>query len=134
MVRLIPLAEKSSVKMEITGEPVKYYGVRPVLDEMIYNICENAVKYNREGGFVTIWVGTTLQGKKIIVRDTGIGIPKGEYDRIFERFYRIDKSRSKETEGTGLGLSIVKHAAILHDAEICVESEVGIGTKMEIRF
>ena len=134
ILRLLPQAEMRGVKVELTGEPVEYYGVRPVLDEMIYNICENAIKYNHEGGYVTVWVGQTLTGKKIVVSDTGIGIPKEEHERIFERFYRVDKSHSKETGGTGLGLSIVKHAAILHDAEIRVESEVDKGTKMEIRF
>ncbi len=134
VLRLSPQAEKRNVKVELSGESVEYYGVRPVLDEMIYNICENAIKYNHEGGYVTVWAGQTLQGKKIVVSDTGIGIPKEEHERIFERFYRVDKSHSKETGGTGLGLSIVKHAAILHDAQVYVESEVGKGTKMEIRF
>lgn len=134
VLRLSPQAEKRNVKVELSGEPVEYYGVRPVLDEMIYNICENAIKYNHEGGYVTVWVGQTLQGIKIVVSDTGIGIPKEEHERIFERFYRVDKSHSKETGGTGLGLSIVKHAAILHDAQVHVESEVDKGTKIEIRF
>lgn len=134
VLRLSPQAEKRNVKVELSGEPVEYYGVRPVLDEMIYNICENAIKYNHEGGYVTVWVGQTLQGKKVVVSDTGIGIPKEEHERIFERFYRVDKSHSKETGGTGLGLSIVKHAAILHGAEVYVESEVDKGTRMEIRF
>ena len=134
VLRLTPHAVRAGVKIEIIGESVEYVGVRPVLDEMIYNICENAIKYNREGGLVTVWVGTTLHGKKIVVRDTGIGIPKEEQKRIFERFYRVDKSHSKETGGTGLGLSIVKHGAILHDAQVRVESEVGKGTRMEIRF
>lgn len=134
VLRLSPQAEKRNVKVELSGESVEYYGVRPVLDEMIYNICENAIKYNHEGGYVTVWAGQTLQGKKIVVSDTGIGIPKEDHERIFERFYRVDKSHSKETGGTGLGLSIVKHAAILHDAQVYVESEVGKGTKMEIRF
>ena len=134
ILRLAPQAESQKVHVELSGEKTEYVGVKPVLDEMIYNICENAIKYNREGGAVTVWVGTTLQGKKIVVSDTGIGIPKEEHERIFERFYRVDKSHSKETGGTGLGLSIVKHAAILHDAQIIVGSEVDKGTKMEIRF
>ena len=134
VVRLAPQAERQGVRMELSGEPVEYFGVKPLLDEMIYNICENAIKYNHEGGYVTVWVGTTLQGKKIVVSDTGIGIPAEEHERIFERFYRVDKSHSKETGGTGLGLSIVKHAAILHGIQIQVESEVGKGTKMELRF
>ncbi len=120
--------------MQVTGEPVAVRGVRQVLDEMIYNICENAVKYNREEGSVSVWVGDTLQGAKVIVTDTGIGIPKEAQDRIFERFYRVDKSHSKETGGTGLGLSIVKHGALLHNAKIHVQSEVNQGTRMELVF
>lgn len=132
--RLALLAHKKNVRLELSGEPVVYHGVKNILDEMIYNLCENAIKYNVNGGRVSIWVGNTLQGVKLIVEDTGIGIPKDQQDRIFERFYRVDKSHSRETGGTGLGLSIVKHGAILHHAQILVESEVGKGTKMEIRF
>ncbi len=132
--RLAFQAEKKKVHMEITGERVSFYGVRQILSEMIFNICENAVKYNKEGGSVKIWVGHTLQGTKVIVEDTGIGIPKDQTERVFERFYRVDKSHSKETGGTGLGLSIAKHGAIYHNAEIRVMSELGKGTKMEIVF
>ena len=132
--RLAPQAEKRNVRVEVTGEPVHYLGVRQVLDEMLYNMIENAIKYNKEGGLVSVWVGNTLQGIKIIVRDTGIGIPKEEQKRIFERFYRVDKSHSKATGGTGLGLSIVKHGALMHGAKIHVESEVNKGTKMELIF
>lgn len=132
--RLAPQAEKRHVRVEVTGEPVHYLGVRQVLDEMLYNMIENAIKYNKEGGLVSVWVGNTLQGMKIIVRDTGIGIPKEEQERIFERFYRVDKSHSKATGGTGLGLSIVKHGALMHGAKIHVESEVNKGTKMELIF
>ena len=133
-IRLAPQAEKRHVRVEVTGEPVHYLGVRQVLDEMLYNMIENAIKYNKEGGLVSVWVGNTLQGIKIIVRDTGIGIPKEEQERIFERFYRVDKSHSKATGGTGLGLSIVKHGALMHGAKIHVESEVNKGTKMELIF
>ena len=132
--RLAPQAEKRAVHVEVTGENVICHGVRQILDEMIYNICENAIKYNRRGGSVSVWVGATLKGKKIIVTDTGIGIPEDQQERIFERFYRVDKSHSKETGGTGLGLSIVKHGAMLHNARIHVESKVGKGTKMELTF
>lgn len=132
--RLLFQAEKKNVCLEITGEQVLYTGVRNILNEMIYNICENAIKYNVDGGSVKVWVGNTLQGPKVIVEDTGIGIPEDQKERIFERFYRVDKSHSKETGGTGLGLSIVKHGAIFHDAEIYVESTLGKGTKMEILF
>ena len=132
--RLAPQAEKRNVRLEVTGEPVHYLGVRQVLDEMLYNMIENAIKYNKEGGLVSVWVGNTLQGIKISVRDTGIGIPKEEQERIFERFYRVDKSHSKATGGTGLGLSIVKHGALMHGAKIDVDSEVNKGTKMELIF
>ena len=88
----------------------------------------------KEGGEIRVWVGNTLNGKKIIVTDTGIGIPKNQQERIFERFYRVDKSHSKEIGGTGLGLSIVKHGAILHNAKIHVDSELGKGTRMELTF
>ena len=105
-----------------------------MLQEMIYNICANGIKYNKDGGKLDVWVGNTLSGKKVIVRDSGIGIPKEDLDRIFEPFYRVDKSHSKQSGGTGLGLSIVKHGAMLHQAEVHVESELGKGTKMELIF
>lgn len=132
--RLSLQAEKKHVHIEVSGEPVVYVGIRQILNEMIYNICENGIKYNCEGGTLKVWVGNTLQGKKVIVRDTGIGIPKEEQERIFERFYRVDKSHSKQSGGTGLGLSIVKHGAMLHHAKVQVESTPGKGTKMEITF
>lgn len=132
--RLGMSAKKRNVKMELSGEPVVYFGVRQMLDEMIFNLCENAIKYNVSGGKVSLWVGSTPEGIKVIVEDTGIGIPKEQQERVFERFYRVDKSHSKETGGTGLGLSIVKHAAIFHHAQIHVDSEVGKGTRMEVLF
>lgn len=132
--RLSQRAENRKVQLEVTGEPVNYWGIRSILDEMLYNIIENAIKYNRQGGHVKIWVGNTLKGPKIVVEDNGIGIPKEDQERIFERFYRVDKSHSKETGGTGLGLSIVKHGALMHHAKINVASEVGKGTRIEILF
>lgn len=132
--RLAPQAGVKNVRLEVTGESVLYQGIKQVLDEMIYNICENAIKYNNDGGIVSIWVGSTLKGKKIIVTDSGIGIPKDQQERIFERFYRVDKSHSKVSGGTGLGLSIVKHGALIHNADIRVESEPGKGTKIEMTF
>ena len=132
--RLSPQAAQKNIRMEVTGEPVVYNGIRQILDEMIYNICENAIKYNNDYGRVSVWVGNTLEGAKISVSDTGIGIPEEHQDRIFERFYRVDKSHSKERGGTGLGLSIVKHGAILHGAKVIVDSEPGKGTRMEIHF
>ena len=132
--RLAPQAAARNIQIEVMGEEVLYHGIRQVLDEMIYNICENAIKYNKVGGKVSVWVGSTLKGKKIIVSDTGLGIPEDQQERIFERFYRVDKSHSKESGGTGLGLSIVKHGAMLHNASIHVESELNKGTKMELTF
>ncbi len=132
--RLSPQASQKNIRMELSGEPVHYNGIRQILDEMIYNVCENAVKYNNEGGRVTVWVGNTLDGPKVSVSDNGIGIPKEHQERIFERFYRVDKSHSKERGGTGLGLSIVKHGALLHGAKVSVESEPGKGTKIEMMF
>ena len=132
--RLALPAEKKNVTLSLDGESVSIFGVHRILDEMIYNVCENAIKYNKTDGKVDVWVGNTLQGIKIIVSDTGIGIPAELQERIFERFFRVDKSHSKETGGTGLGLSIVKHAAIYHHAQINVESELGQGTKIEILF
>ena len=132
--RLSHLAAQKNIRMEMSGEPVVYFGIRQILDEMIYNVCENAVKYNNENGRVTVWVGDTLEGPKITVSDTGIGIPKEHHERIFERFYRVDKSHSKERGGTGLGLSIVKHGALLHGAKVTVDSVPGQGTRIEMQF
>ena len=132
--RLSPQASQKNIRMELTGETVKYVGIRQILDEMVYNVCENAIKYNNDGGRVTVWVGNTLEGPKISVADTGIGIPKEHHERIFERFYRVDKSHSKERGGTGLGLSIVKHGALLHGAKVSVDSSPGRGTKIEMQF
>ncbi len=132
--RLAPQAAKNQVRLELTGESVKYTGIRQILDEMIYNITENAIKYNNPGGKVSVWAGNTLQGKKVVVTDNGIGIPEDQIDRIFERFYRVDKSHSKERGGTGLGLSIVKHGVILHHGEVHVESKLGEGTRIELVF
>lgn len=130
--RLTPRARDMNVHLSMSGEPCTVYGVRQLWDEMIYNITENAIKYNKKGGRVDLWVGRTLQGTKVIVTDTGIGIPKEDEDRIFERFYRVDKSHSKEIGGTGLGLSIVKHGAIINGAKIHVDSTLGKGTRMEL--
>ncbi len=132
--RLAPQASQKNIRMELSGEPVNYFGIRQILDEMIYNVCENAVKYNNEYGRVSVWVGNTLDGPKVTVSDTGIGIPKEHHERIFERFYRVDKSHSKERGGTGLGLSIVKHGALLHGAKVTVDSAPGRGTRIEMQF
>ena len=132
--RLSPQVSQKHIRMEVTGEQVNCFGIRQILDEMVYNVCENAIKYNNEGGRVSVWVGATLDGPKISVSDTGIGIPKEHQERIFERFYRVDKSHSKERGGTGLGLSIVKHGALLHGAKVSVDSAPGKGTRIEMLF
>ena len=132
---LTPEAAKRGVKISMQVEPVRIVGIRQILVEMIYNLCDNAVKYNREGGEVALTLRKTADEKAVFcVKDTGIGIPEEEQSRVFERFYRVDKSHSKETGGTGLGLSIVKHGALLHHGKIQVDSTPGAGTRIEIRF
>ena len=132
--RLSSKADDCGVHVELTGESCIVAGVKRLLDEMIYNITENAIKYNHAGGRVDLWVGKQMDTPKVIVTDTGIGIAEEEQERVFERFYRVDKSRSKETGGTGLGLSIVKHGAELSHAKIKVTSQLGRGTRMELIF
>lgn len=127
-------AEKKNLKLSLTGEKLTVNGVRQVLYEMFYNLADNAVKYTGEGGQVKISVEARNGHPCYKVQDNGIGIPKTEQERIFERFYRVDKSHSRQTGGTGLGLSIVKHGAALHHAEIRVDSEPGRGTAMELIF
>lgn len=131
---LSPSAKEASVTLETHGESVVISGVPQLLGEIIYNLCENAIKYNRPGGRVDVSVESRNSEAVLKVRDTGIGITKEHQSRIFERFYRVDKSHSKETGGTGLGLSIVKHAALIHGAKIEVDSTPGIGTTMTVRF
>jgi len=131
---LSPSAKEASVTLETHGESVVISGVPQLLGEIIYNLCENAIKYNRPGGRVDVSVESRNSEAVLTVRDTGIGITKEHQSRIFERFYRVDKSHSKETGGTGLGLSIVKHAALIHGAKIEVDSTPGIGTTMTVRF
>ena len=127
-------AEKKNISLELTGSSEKIQGVRHVLYEMFFNIADNAVRYTEQNGHVRIMVGNRKGNPFYCVVDDGIGIPKSEQGRIFERFYRVDKSHSRQTGGTGLGLSIVKHGATLHHAQIHVESEQGEGTRMEIVF
>ena len=132
--RLQPRATSFDVKMTLSGSHTTLTGVETLLGEMVYNLVDNAIKYNREGGEVSVWAGTHLGRPQLIVTDTGIGIPYEDQERVFERFYRVDKSHSRQTGGTGLGLSIVKHAAILHSAEIAVNSTPGKGTRIEVTF
>ena len=129
-----PIAAKNKINIDVRGTYTKIKGVRPVIQEMLYNISENAVKYNKENGSVIINVDSNGKNACVVVSDTGIGIPEELHERIFERFYRVDKSHSKEIGGTGLGLSIVKHGAKIHGATIKVESKLGEGTKMTLKF
>lgn len=132
--RLKMSADKKNVKIGISGEDISVYGVRKILDEMIFNLCDNAVKYNKEGGTVEIRVKKEDGKTALSVRDTGIGIAPSQQSRVFERFYRVDKSRSKAEGGTGLGLSIVKHGAMYHGAEIKLTSTPGEGTEVTVIF
>lgn len=132
--RLKGEAEKKQVILSLCGESATVHGAAKILDEMIYNLCDNALKYNRPGGCVTVQVKNTDGHAALSVSDTGIGIPAAEQSRVFERFYRVDKARSKSIGGTGLGLSIVKHGAIYHNAEIKLKSALGQGTCITISF
>lgn len=134
MERLEMSARKHGVSMEISGEPVCTRGVRNMLDEIVYNVCDNAIKYNRRGGIVRIRTGCTGEEAYVRIEDTGIGIPEADRTRIFERFYRVNKSHSKEVGGTGLGLSIVKHGMAYHNARITLESEEEKGTAVGLYF
>lgn len=132
--RLALNAKKCGVELLCEGVPAEVQGVRNMLEEIIYNVCDNAIKYNHEGGSVRISVETVENKACVRVKDTGIGIPKTDIDRVFERFYRVNKSHSKEVGGTGLGLSIVKHGMAFHNASITLESEVGVGTEICLYF
>ena len=127
---LTPSAAEKNVKIEVAGNGFVIKGVRRMLQEIIYNLCDNAIKYNVPNGRVTIHA----ENNRLVVSDTGIGIPAEHKDRIFERFYRVDKSHSKASGGTGLGLSIVKHAVAYHNAEITLDSTPGKGTTITIQF
>lgn len=127
-------AAKRKISLNLIGGKAEIKGVRKILDEMLYNLCDNAIKYNRENGIVDVMVNQTEDGVNVIVRDTGIGIPSAHQDRVFERFYRVDKSHSKRVGGTGLGLAIVKHGAMYHHADIHLESEEGKGTTVTLNF
>ena len=111
-------------------------GVRRVLDEMIYNLCENAIKYNRTGGRVTLTVGQGAEGPEVTVADTGIGIPSEDQSRVFERFYRVDKARSRQSGGTGLGLSIAKEIVARHEGvlELVDREGPGLSVRMELKI
>ena len=132
--RLEHAAADRNIRLSLQGVHCRMRGFRQILDEMIYNLVDNAIKYNKERGSVLIQVNPQEDGILLSVRDTGIGIPDDARDRVFERFYRVDKSHSRQTGGTGLGLSIVKHGAMIHQASVRVDSTLGKGTDMQILF
>ena len=127
---LLPAADQRNITVELLGDEVVIPGIRQLAYELIYNLCDNAIRYNKDSGKVTV----TVKGRSVIVQDTGIGIPKEHHARIFERFYRVDKSHSRETGGTGLGLSIVKHAAQQLGAKIHLDSTPNVGTTVTVTF
>ena len=127
-------AKSLNVHLYICGERMKMEAVRTLLEEAIYNVCDNAIKYNRNDGSVSVFLTQTAQEIQIVVKDTGVGIPKEDQDRVFERFYRVDKSHSKEIGGTGLGLSIVKHAVGALKGSVILRSEEGNGTEICMKF
>lgn len=127
-------AKRLNVHLYICGERMKMEAVRTLLEEAIYNVCDNAIKYNRNDGSVSVFLVQTAQEIQIVVKDTGVGIPKEDQDRVFERFYRVDKSHSKEIGGTGLGLSIVKHAVGALKGSVILRSEEGNGTEICMKF
>lgn len=134
LISLQDKANERNIKLETVGDEGQMMGIYRLLHEVIYNLCENAIKYNVDGGSVKVCIEERPTEVGITIEDTGIGIPKEHQSRVFERFYRVDKSHSKKTGGTGLGLSIVKHAVSYHNGTIKLVSEEGKGTKIEIRF
>ena len=132
--RLDTVADVNGITLQLRVEPAIVFGVPRLLDELVYNLASNAIRYNKPHGSVTLRCGMEDGAPYVSVEDTGIGIAPEEQDKIFERFYRVDKSRSKARGGTGLGLAIVKHAAMFHDATISVDSTLGEGTTITVRF
>lgn len=127
-------AKNHNVRILLNGSSQMVYANRQMLEELIYNLCDNAIRYNKPDGSVEVYVYQSKRGVVLVVKDTGIGIPCEYQERIFERFYRVDKSRSKETGGTGLGLAIVKHIAAVHEAVLELVSEPGVGTQIQVIF
>lgn len=134
LARLCTEAQRRHIEISLTGERAVVHGVASILTEIVSNLCDNAVKYNRDGGSVCVAVRPEPGSVVLTVSDTGIGIPQEHLDRVFERFYRVDKSHSRDVGGTGLGLSIVKHGAAYHGAEVHIDSRVGEGTTVRIQF
>ena len=132
--RLSSLAQENGVTLQLVADSCKIIGVRGLLEDMIYNLIENAIKYNNPGGRVDVKVELRYGHPVVIVQDNGIGIPRESQGRVFERFYRVDKSHSRKIGGTGLGLSIVKHGAQLHGASITLNSKENVGTTVTLRF
>lgn len=131
---LEPQAKKKNITFTLCGDHAEISGAEVIIEEIIYNICDNAVKYNKDGGSVDVNIRQCIDGVELTVKDTGIGISKEDLEHVFERFYRADKSHSKEIGGTGLGLSIVKHGTMFHNASVSIESELGVGTTVRILF
>ena len=127
-------AQQRQITMTVTGEAVTVPGVRRLLTETVFNLCDNAIKYNKDGGSVAVTVGRDGPNAVVTVADTGIGIPPEHQGRVFERFYRVDKSHSKASGGTGLGLSIVKHAVAYHHGTVTLDSREGEGTTFTLRL
>lgn len=127
-------AKKKNVTFTLEGEHCEISGAEVIIEEIVHNICDNAIKYNKENGSVFVSIRQCIDGVELAVKDTGIGIAKDDLDHVFERFYRADKSHSKEIGGTGLGLSIVKHGAKFHNAYVSIDSEIGVGTTIRILF
>ena len=134
-VDLAALVKETAQNMTVNARRAYVRGSRDQLSELTQNLCDNAIRYNRPGGHVELRCGVGGDGCPYFeVEDNGIGIPQDSQTRVFERFYRVDKSRSKATGGTGLGLAIVKHIALLHDAKIDLQSQVGTGTTIRVTF
>ena len=131
---LADAAKLKNVSLQVTGDDGVVNGVRRLLYEVVYNLCDNAIKYNNPGGSVNVTVSQTPGEVLLRVQDTGIGISPEHQDKVFERFYRVDKSHSKQSGGTGLGLSIVKHAVQYHHGKISIESELNKGTTISVMF
>ncbi len=127
-------AQKRNISLTLTGTSCMVRANREMMRELMDNLCQNAIRYNNEGGYVHVTITKENDKPMLIVQDNGIGIPKNQQERVFERFYRVDKSRSRETGGTGLGLAIVKHIVELHDAKLYLDSEVGKGTTIRVEF
>ncbi|MCF2641816.1 MAG: ATP-binding protein [Lachnospiraceae bacterium] len=127
-------AGKHDVTLKLVGKSTHLNANKEMMNELLYNLCDNAIRYNKKGGSVTVSVGETNDNVILSVEDTGIGIPDEHKNRVFERFYRVDKSRSKQTGGTGLGLAIVKHIVAQHHAKLELNSEIGVGTKISVLF